>query len=106
MQYQVRNWYYFIWLCGDHIVEQHVHDLDRVQLDRCSDQHPVEANGMGGRQVRKGKDYGQIFDHHFVEFTYADGTKLFSQNRHIPNCWNFERAIRPRHQGRRPIAAA
>ena len=41
---------------------------------------------MGGRQVRNGKDHGQIFDHHFVEFTYADGTTMMSQCRHIPNC--------------------
>ena len=50
--------------------------------------HPVEAQGMGGRQVRTGKEYGQIFDHHVVEFTYADGTKMFSQCRHIDGCWD------------------
>ncbi len=86
MQYQVRNWYYFNWLCGDHIVEQHVHDLD--VMNWIKNDHPVEAQGMGGRQVRVGKDYGEIFDHHTVEFTYADGTKMFSFCRHIPNCWN------------------
>jgi hypothetical protein len=48
--------------------------------------HPVEANGMGGR-VNQG-NYGDIFDHHSVEFTYADGTKLFSQSRHIPGTWD------------------
>jgi len=84
MEYQMRNWYYFVWLSGDHIVEQHVHLLDRA--DWIVGDHPVEANGMGGREVRKGKDHGQIFDHHFVEFTYADGTKLYSQCRHIPGC--------------------
>jgi myo-inositol 2-dehydrogenase/D-chiro-inositol 1-dehydrogenase len=87
MQYQMRNWYYFIWLCGDQIVEQHVHHLDRINW-AMKDEHPVEANGMGGRQVRKGKDYGQIYDHQYVEFTYPSGVKLFSQNRHIPRCWN------------------
>ena len=85
MEYQVRNWYYFVWLSGDHIVEQHVHLLDAANWAK-GDQHPIEANGMGGRQVRKGKDTGQIYDHHFVEYTYADGVKLFSQCRHIPNC--------------------
>jgi myo-inositol 2-dehydrogenase/D-chiro-inositol 1-dehydrogenase len=87
MEYQVNNWYYFVWLCGDQIAEQHVHHLDLVSWVK-RDEKAVEANGMGGRQVRKGKDYGQIYDHQFVEFTYADGTRLFSQNRHIPNCWN------------------
>jgi predicted dehydrogenase len=82
MEYQMRNWYYFNWLCGDHIVEQHIHNIDIGNWIR-GDMHPVEAQGMGGRQVRTGKEYGQIFDHHFVEFTYADGTKMFSQCRHI-----------------------
>ncbi len=87
MQHQVRNWYYFNWLCGDHIVEQHVHDID-VANWFMKDQHPVAANGMGGRQVRIGPEYGEIFDHHSVEFEYADGTKLFSFSRHIPGCWD------------------
>ncbi len=82
MEYQMRNWYYFNWLCGDHIVEQHIHNLDVGNWVR-GGIHPVAAQGMGGRQVRTGKEYGQIFDHHFVEFTYADGTKMFSQCRHI-----------------------
>jgi myo-inositol 2-dehydrogenase / D-chiro-inositol 1-dehydrogenase len=84
MEYQVNNWYYFTWLCGDHIVEQHIHNLDVGNWLR--DMHPSEAHGMGGRQVRTGKEYGQIFDHHFVEFTYPDGTKMYSQCRHIDGC--------------------
>jgi predicted dehydrogenase len=84
MEYQMRNWYYFNWICGDHIVEQHIHNLDVGNWLR--DMHPVEAQGMGGRQVRTGKEYGQIFDHHFVEFTYPDGTKMYSQCRHIEGC--------------------
>ncbi len=86
MQYQVRNWYYFTWMGGDHIVEQHVHDLDVCNWIHGS--HPVEAQGVGGRQVRVGKDYGEIYDHHSVEFTYADGVKLFSFCRHMPGCWS------------------
>jgi myo-inositol 2-dehydrogenase / D-chiro-inositol 1-dehydrogenase len=85
LEYQVQNWYYFNWLSGDHIVEQHVHDLDVINW--LKNGPPVQANGMGGRQVRIGKDYGEIFDHHAVEFDYADGSKLFSYCRHIPNCW-------------------
>jgi predicted dehydrogenase len=86
MQYQMRNWYYFVWLCGDHICEQHVHNLDICNW--AMNAHPIEANGMGGREVRKGKDVGQIFDHHFVEFTYPSGAKLYSQCRHIRGCWS------------------
>ncbi len=92
MQYQMRNWYYFIWLSGDQIVEMHVHHLDRINW-AMRDQHPVKANGMGGREVRKGPQHGQIYDHQFVEFTYADGIQLFSQNRMMPNCWNASSQI-------------
>jgi hypothetical protein len=47
--------------------------------------YPVKAQGMGGREVRNGKDHGEIFDHHYVEFHYADGSIMNSQCRHIPN---------------------
>ena len=82
MEYQMRNWYYFNWLCGDHITEQHIHNLDVINWFKGG--HPVKAQGLGGRQVRKGKDHGEIFDHHYVEFEYADGSILNSQCRHIP----------------------
>lgn len=82
MEYQMRNWYYFNWLCGDHITEQHIHNIDVINWFKGA--YPVKAQGMGGRQVRKGKDHGEIFDHHYVEFHYADGSILNSQCRHIP----------------------
>jgi predicted dehydrogenase len=86
MQYQVGHWYYFTWLSGDFIVEQSVHMLDVCNWAKGD--YPVQAQGQGGRQVRTGKDYGQIFDHFAIEYTYADGAKMFSQNRHIRGCWN------------------
>jgi myo-inositol 2-dehydrogenase / D-chiro-inositol 1-dehydrogenase len=86
MEYQMRNWYFFVWLCGDHIVEQHIHNLDVINWVKNG--HPVRAWGMGGREVRKGLDHGEIFDHHAVEFEYADGTRLSSQCRHMTGCWN------------------
>lgn len=80
LQYQLRNWYYFTWLSGDHIVDQHIHNLDIINWIKRG--HPVRAQGMGGRQVRNDpRRHGQIFDHHFVEFEYADGSKLYSQCR-------------------------
>jgi predicted dehydrogenase len=82
MEYQMRNWYYFVWLCGDHICEQHIHNIDVINWFKGA--YPVKAQGMGGRQVRKGKDHGEIFDHHYVEYQYADGSVLNSQCRHIP----------------------
>jgi myo-inositol 2-dehydrogenase/D-chiro-inositol 1-dehydrogenase len=86
MEYQMRNWYYFVWLCGDHINEQHIHNLDVINWVKKG--HPVRAWGMGGREVRKGIDNGEIFDHHAVEFEYADGTRCSSQCRHQPGCWD------------------
>lgn len=81
MEYQMRNWYYFNWLCGDHITEQHIHNIDVFNWFKGG--YPVRAQGMGGRQVRTGKEYGEIFDHHYVEYHYADGSVLNSQCRHI-----------------------
>ena len=86
MEYQMRNWYYFTWICGDHIVEQHIHNLDVINWVKQG--HPVRAQGMGGCEVRKGLDYGEIFDHHAVEFEYQDGSRLFSFCRHIQGCWD------------------
>jgi predicted dehydrogenase len=80
LQYQLRNWYYFTWLSGDFIVDQHIHNIDVINWIKGG--HPVRAQGMGGRQVRNDKAlHGQIFDHHFVEFEYADGSKLSSECR-------------------------
>lgn len=87
MEYQMRNWYYFVWLCGDHIVEQHIHNLDVAHWVKQA--LPVKATGMGGRQVRTGKEYGEIYDHHDVQFEYADGSYVFSQCRHQPGCWEI-----------------
>ena len=81
MEYQMRNWYYFNWLCGDHINEQHIHNIDVMNWFKGS--YPVKAQGMGGRQARTGKEFGEIYDHHFVEFHYADGSVMNSQCRHI-----------------------
>jgi len=87
MEYQMRNWYYFNWLCGDHITEQHIHNIDVINWAKNA--YPVRAQGMGGREVRNGKEHGEIFDHHFVEFEYEDGTIMSSQCRHQKGCWNM-----------------
>jgi len=84
MEYQMRNWYYFTWLCGDHIVEQHIHNIDVANW--FIGEYPLHAQGMGGREVRTDKKFGQIFDHHFVEFTYPSGAVVASQCRHQPGC--------------------
>ena len=87
MEYQIRNFQYFVWSGGDLIVEGHVHNLDVCNW--LLDAHPTEANGMGGRQVPVDGSQGHTFDHHTVEFTYPNGVKLFSQSRYIPGCWGF-----------------
>ncbi len=100
MEYQMRNWYYFVWLCGDHIVEQHIHNLDVINW--LKDDYPVRAQGQGGRQFRTGKDYGEIYDHHYVEYEYKDGTRMFSQCRHMEHCWN---SVSEHVQGTKGLAA-
>ena len=94
MEYQMRNWYYFNWLCGDHILEQHIHNIDVANW--ILNEYPVSANGMGGREVRKGLDHGQIFDHHYVEFNYSSGAVISSQCRHQPGT---NRNVSERFQG-------
>ncbi len=86
MEYQMRNWYYFNWLCGDHIVEQHVHNLDVVNWVKQA--YPIKAEGTGGRMIRNGKDHGEIFDHHSVTYTYADGSVILGECRHFPGAHN------------------
>jgi predicted dehydrogenase len=83
LEYQMRNWYYFNWICGDHILEQHIHNIDVANW--YIGEYPTTAQGMGGREVRKGPDHGEIFDHHFVEFTYPSGAVIASQCRHQKN---------------------
>jgi predicted dehydrogenase len=87
MEYQMRNWYYFTWLSGDHIVEQHVHFMDLVGWIM-HEQPPLHAWGLGGRQVRVGPKYGDIFDHHAVIYEYADGTRVYAFSRQQPKCFN------------------
>jgi len=86
IEYQMRNWYYFNWLCGDHINEQHIHNLDVGCWIKNG--YPVRVNGMGGRQVRNGKEFGEIYDHHACEYEFADGARMFSQCRHIRGAWS------------------
>jgi predicted dehydrogenase len=82
MQFQVNNWYHFNWLCGDHIVEQHVHNIDIANwvLDRL----PESAYGVGGRQNRVPGQSSEIYDHHSVNFTYPGGVRIASQCRQFP----------------------
>ncbi len=84
MEWQIRNWLYFCWLSGDHIVEQHVHNLDAVNWAMGGP--PIRCTGMGGRQVRTAPEYGNIFDHFAVEYEYANGANCLSTCRQIDGC--------------------
>lgn len=87
LKYQIRNWYYFTWLSGDHIVEQQVHQTDIATWIK--EDTPVSAIGLGGRQTRNTNDYGQIYDHHAIDYTFPDDTHFFLHTRHMPNCYNL-----------------
>jgi predicted dehydrogenase len=82
VEYQLRNWYYYTWLSGDFYVEQHIHNIDKTCW-LMNGKMPVAATGMGGRQTRTEKKYGNIWDHFTVVFEYADGAKVFSQCRQL-----------------------
>jgi predicted dehydrogenase len=85
MEWQIRNWLYFTWLSGDFNVEQHIHSLDKMAW-AMRDQHPLRAVGLGGRQVRTGPEFGNIFDHHSVVYEYPNGIKCFASCRQQANC--------------------
>jgi predicted dehydrogenase len=80
-EWQIRNWLYFAWLSGDHIVEQHVHNLDVANW--VVGAHPVKAVGVGGRQWRTQPRFGHIYDHFAVDFEYANGARVMSMCRQI-----------------------
>ena len=84
MEYQVRNWLFFTWLSGDHIVEQHVHNIDVVNWAIGS--HPIKAMGVGGREVRTGPEFGNVFDHFAIEYEYPSGARVLSMCRQTEGC--------------------
>jgi myo-inositol 2-dehydrogenase / D-chiro-inositol 1-dehydrogenase len=84
MEWQCRNWLYFSWLSGDHIVEQHVHNIDVINWAMGA--MPKNVMGMGGRQVRVGPQFGNIFDHFAIEFEYPNGVRVASQCRQTKGC--------------------
>ncbi|HKG93209.1 MAG TPA: Gfo/Idh/MocA family oxidoreductase [Gemmatimonadaceae bacterium] len=85
-EWQIRNWLYFTWLSGDHIVEQHVHNIDVANWVMGA--HPVRAVGVGGRQRRTGPEFGHIYDHFAIEFEYPSGARVLSMCRQIDGSAN------------------
>jgi predicted dehydrogenase len=87
MEWQLRNWYYFTWLSGDHNVEQHCHSLDKMAW-AMKDVPPARAFGLGGRQVRTDPAFGHIYDHHAVCYEWDNGVKMFSYTRQMSGTFN------------------
>lgn len=85
LEWQLRNWYNFVWLCGDHIVEQHIHNLDVCNW--VMNGHPIKARGAGYR-TRTDPNYGHIFDFFSIEYEYPGNVFMHSMCRQINNCWN------------------
>lgn len=85
MTRQMRNWYYYNWLSGDHIVEQAIHSIDMGSW-ALNDLQPKSAMATGGRQVRTEPIHGNIYDHFAVEFDYDNGAKAFHVCRQQKNC--------------------
>jgi predicted dehydrogenase len=85
LERQIRNWYHYIWLCGDHIVEQHVHNLDVCNW--IAKGHPVKCWGMGARQ-QLGNKSGEIWDNFAVEFEYENGVRMYSYCGQIKRDWS------------------
>ena len=85
LEKQIRNWYHYIWLCGDHICEQHVHNLDVCNW--IMNDHPIKCWGMGARQ-QLGDKSGEIWDNFAVEFEYANGVRMFSYCGQVKREWS------------------
>ena len=90
LAYQMYNWYHFVWTCGDHIVEQHVHNLDVCNW-AMGNKHPLLCRGVGSRAMRpqgEPREAGNIYDQFAIDYEYDGGVHMFSMCRHIPNCEN------------------
>ena len=85
VEWQIRNWYNFVWLCGDSLVEQAVHSVDKVAW-AMHDQPPVSCVGVGGRAIPA--EGGNIYDHFEVNYLYPNGVRAFVANRQIEGCYN------------------
>ncbi len=83
MEAQIRNWYHFTWLCGQCIVEQHVHNLD---VACWALGNPVSCVGMGGREINTGPEFGESFDHFAIDYEFANGVHVQSMARQINGC--------------------
>lgn len=85
VEWQLRNWYNFCWACGDGLVEQAVHTVDKVAW-AFGDKPPVSCTAVGGRAIPQ--EGGNIFDHFEVNYLYPNNARAFVVHRQIPGCHN------------------
>jgi len=85
VEWQIRNWYNFVWLCGDSIVEQAVHSIDKIAW-AMHDEPPASCVAVGGRTIPA--EGGNIFDHFEVNYLYPNGVRAFLANRQMEGCYN------------------
>ena len=85
VEWQIRNWYNFVWLCGDSLVEQAVHSVDKISW-AMHDEPPVSCVGVGGRTIPA--EGGNIYDHFDINYLYPNGVRAFMANRQIVGCYN------------------
>lgn len=87
LEFQMRNWWHFAWISGDHIVEQAVHSVDRL-LWAMNDETPRRVICLGGRAARSGPEHGDVFDHFAATYEYEGGRRAFHTTRQIDACPN------------------
>jgi myo-inositol 2-dehydrogenase / D-chiro-inositol 1-dehydrogenase len=85
LEWELRNWYNFVWLCGDSLVEQAVHSVDKIAW-AMGDKPPLKAVAVGGRQIPS--NGGNIYDHFEVNYEYPNGVRAFMGSRQISGCYN------------------
>jgi len=83
MEWQMRNWYNFVWICGDGLVEQACHSVDKIAW-ALKDVPPLKAVATGGRQIPNNQ--GNIFDHIDVFYEFANGVRATMAQRQISGC--------------------
>ena len=96
VEWQLRNWLYFTWLCGDHIVEQHVHNLD---VDNWAIATPPghAPSAWAAARSAPAPEFGHIFDHFAIDYEYPNGVHVLSMCRQIDGCANNVSEARRRH---------
>ena len=93
LEWQQRAWYQHVWICGDQIVEQHLHNIDVINW--VMGDHPVSVVASGGAVWRpENRLYGNIYDHCFADFVYANGVRMTSHCRQYPNAGRDGNGVR------------